>query len=127
METVPGQQAVAEGALGALRLQELQKNQAPAAANFQHLRIDFQAVDFHDGETAGNNLVEVGSYCCGILAAAAAAAVDGVDGMQRRLRPLRRSKQIKKKRKDRVVLAVGVDNSELPASYENTSLSQIAS
>ena len=111
METVPGQQAVAEGALGALRLQ-LQKNQAAAAADVQHLRIDFQAldfqaVDFHDGET-GNNLVEVGR-----ILAAAAAAVDALDGMQRRLRPLRRSKQIKKKRKDRVVSAVGVDNSEL--------------
>ena len=89
METVPGQQAVAEGAL---RLQELQKNQAPVAANFQHLRIDFQALDFHDGETAGNNLVEVGRIL------AAAAAVDGKDGMQRRLRPLRRSKQIKNKK-----------------------------
>ena len=91
---VPGQQAVAEVAEGALRLQ---KNQAAAAAaaNVQHLRIDFQALDFHDGET-GNILVEVGSYC-GILAAAAVAvdAVDGKDGMQR-LRPLRRSKRKEK-------------------------------
>ena len=93
METVPGQQAVAEGALGALRLQ-LQKNQAAAAAaDVQHLRIDF-----HDGETGNNLLEEVGSYC-GILAAAAVAvdAVDGKDGMQRRLRPLRRSKTRKKR------------------------------